>query len=429
MNCWRIFGQLGAGGLDTKFSMARPSYKPHAGLEVVRRKIPQIRSNIHFPMFSILIESWRFLPHSYAMVNQFQCLEMLRRPSLKLYHRDVPMFRPQWQEMRGIFDAESEKALESLHSPVHEIPDCTLRIAYPYDFSDAPTRKTAVFATSEFQIVVPQLLAGDIELTEALNKSNAVIITPSNWSRQGFLASGADPKRVVVVPHGIDPQIFRPLAEDQRRESRRLQNIDEEFVFLHVGAMTGLKNIPLLLRAFAEVCRRHSNVRLRLKGLDPLYPSGNWLAEACKALPQHDLELIQPRVNYFGGAISLSDMAHLYQLADAYVAPYFAEGFNLPVLEAAACGIPVICTAGGPTDDFVRDDFALKIESTPEPYPLHGRMGRGLAANLDSLIAHMLRVIEDDSFRTRCRTAGPTFLAENFSWKRVVDRLLQVLQI
>jgi glycosyltransferase involved in cell wall biosynthesis len=379
-------------------------------------------------VFSIVVEGWRFLPHSYALVNQFQCLEMTRRLSLKLFHRDVPYFRPQWRPMRGVFDAESEKALESLKPPTDEIPDCTLRISFPYDFAQAPTRKLAVFGTSEFKIVPPQLLAGGLELPEALKKSDAVILTPSHWSREGFIASGADPERVFVIPHGIDPHIFHPLAVDQRQETRRRLKIDGEFLFLHIGTMAGCKNIPLLLRAFAAVCRRHSNLRLQLKGLDPLYSSAAWLADAAKTLSQRDFELIRPKLSYFGRMLPLSAMAELYQLADAYVAPYFAEGFNLPVLEAAACGVPVICTAGGPTDDFIRDDFALKIDSTPQPYPLDGRMGQGLAPSLDSLIAHMLKVIEDDNFRTQARLASSAYVTENFSWNRVVDQLLKVLE-
>ncbi|MEG4807439.1 glycosyltransferase family 4 protein [Microcoleus sp. F8-D3] len=60
--------------------------------------------------------------------------------------------------------------------------------------------------------------------------------------------------------------------------------------------------------------------------------------------------------------LSFAQIAELYQAADVYVSPYLTEGFNLQVLEAVACGLPIICTAGGPADDFT-SNFALQIES------------------------------------------------------------------
>src|SRR6202035_957998 len=97
---------------------------------------------------------------------------------------------------------------------------------------------------------------------------------------------------------------------------------------------------------------------------------------------------------------SMKAMAEMYQLADAYVSPYRAEGFNMPVLEAAACGLPVICTAGGSTDDFVTDGFAGRIESKKMSVGIKGGLeAMRLEPNVDHLIALMISAIEDHSWR------------------------------
>src|SRR5205807_2926158 len=105
------------------------------------------------------------------------------------------------------------------------------------------------------------------------------------------------------------------------------------------------------------------NARLVLKGMDQLYDSKGFLLRNLQTLSTGDQQVVLERMKYIGDSLSHQAMAMLYQVADVYVSPYRAEGFNLPVLEAAACGIPIICTHGGPTDDFVTDEFARRIES------------------------------------------------------------------
>ena len=150
-------------------------------------------------------------------------------------------------------------------------------------------------------------------------------------------------------------------------------------------------------------------------------------AQAAAKLTAEEIAQIDNRVHYRGGVGSLADMATLYQLSDAYVAPYRAEGFGLPVLEAAACGLPVICTAGGSTDDFVRDDFGLQISSRITHLPCYGESGMQLEPNLEHLIELMRRVIEQPEIAERARVAGPQFVRANFTWGHAVDKLLGVL--
>jgi glycosyltransferase involved in cell wall biosynthesis len=133
-------------------------------------------------------------------------------------------------------------------------------------------------------------------------------------------------------------------------------------------------------------------------------------------------------MTYFDQTIGFAEMARLYQMSDAYVSPYSAEGFNLPVLEGIASGLPVICTEGGPTDDFTTEDFALRVKSacvSMQEGPDAG--GSVLRVDLDHLVHQMMVAVESAELADRARLAGPAFVAAGFTWQHVVRRLLKIL--
>ncbi len=65
----------------------------------------------------LLIEGWRGLPHSYAMVNQFQILELLKRPEISIAHRDLPYLAPHWKPVGGLFSVEQERQIAAIRMP------------------------------------------------------------------------------------------------------------------------------------------------------------------------------------------------------------------------------------------------------------------------------------------------------------------------
>lgn len=379
-------------------------------------------------MTNILIQGWRFLPHSYSIINQFQCLELLKRPGINIFHEDLPFFQEDWQSINGIFDKPAETALQTIPQPSsNQQVDAVLRISYPYNLVASSAPKTCVFGTAELGRVTSNMLSTSSSLKEAHSSSDSIIITPSNWSRLGFIHSGADPSRVVIVPHGVDPNIYKPLSECERHKLRSELGWSG-FIFLNVGAMTPNKGLRFLLNAFAVVMEKYPEAKLVLKGLDSLYPSKELLLKNIEDLKYFDTEKIMQRLIYIGETLPFSKVSQLYQAADAYVSPYFTEGFNMPVLEAIACGLPVICTKGGPTDDFTTQDFALYIESKLQECRLdEHNTGLMLLPDIKHLIELMTVIIERQDFRSQARTRGPLFIAAGFTWQRVIDQLLDVL--
>jgi glycosyltransferase involved in cell wall biosynthesis len=370
----------------------------------------------------LLIEGWLFLPHSYSCINMWQCLELLKRKDLNLYHNDMPYFNGSWNPTADLISLEADEKLQGLPFLPAEIPDITLRMDFPLRLDKAESPALFVFGTSE-SLHAEHLIKGEGNLGELLAESGAIILTPSQWSAQGFINSGADPSLVKIIPLGADTGFFQPVPPEKKQELRKSLGFGNTFVFLNISAMTENKGTAYLLKAFAGVAENFPDTMLCLKGNDDLYNSSQLLKFAGGFLNEKDISLLTPRVRYYGATFTSRMLAKLYQAADAYVSPYMAEGFNLPVLEAAASGLPVICTAGGPTDEFTEPSFALKINSKT------GVRGKDtyLIPDINHLVSLMISVITDKKVSESARNNGPRFVQNCYTWQHYTDRLLGVL--
>jgi glycosyltransferase involved in cell wall biosynthesis len=376
---------------------------------------------------SLIVEGWRCLPHSYAIVNEWQLLALLRR-NVALKVVDVPFYRRSWQAQTGLFEPQAEQVLRSIErAQPGETADVTLRIFAPFTFAPSRSHVTAVFATLEQQVIQRHQFAdsGEYErLRRTPPPAHVKAVTPSRWSAEGFYQAGFTAEQVLVVPHGVDVGTFHPMPEVRRHTRGKLTVSDSEFVFLSVGAMTGNKGVDLLVRAFSEICRRYPHARLVLKGMDQLYRSNALLLKSMETVSAKDRQRVADRMTYLGESLSHRAMAELYQAADVYVSPYRAEGFNMPVLEAAACGIPIICTGGGATDDFVSDEFARRITSRKSVVPVDDQSGSRLEPSLEHLIDLMASSIEDALWRERAAEAGPRHVGAKYTWDCAIDALI-----
>ena len=373
----------------------------------------------------LLIEGWRSISHSYAVVNQWQILALRKRGDVELHVNDVEYYHPEWSVLNGLFRAEDEAYLSGLKGCRTSDSDVVFRIAFPFDFTPLPDKKLAVFGTSEYKCIPANYFKSYADFTSSINAPEVKIVTPSRWSAEGFYRRGCQPHQVTVIPHGVDMNTFHPAAET-RLNIRKQMGI-EGFVFMNVGSMTYNKGMDLLLKAFAVVVAKRPEARLLLKGADGLYASNSMFKQYLEDLPVRDRVTVLEHCIYHGELLSMTDMAALYQIADAYVSPYRAEGFNIPVLEAAACGVPVLCTGGGATDDFVADGFARKIDSTLTRMVLQGEDGEMLEPDLDHLIHLMIEAMDDEEWRIGAARAAAGHISKKFTWDAVADRLVATL--
>jgi glycosyltransferase involved in cell wall biosynthesis len=376
-------------------------------------------------MFSIRMEGWRFVPHSYALLCQWLCLELMRRDDVELFFRDVPFVRARWRQTRNLMPARWEEALARLgDSPATRRVDCAVRAFVPSSFKPSGARRVLVVCTADFGWLPTAMIEEGRTLAEAHRQSSATILSPSAWSTWGLLRAGADPGRVKLMPLGVDVNIFHPGTPNQREAERSRAGHADRFVFLNVSAHTLSKGTDLVLKAFARIAAVR-DVFLVLKGADAVYESKDYLQQwMAERLTPEERKSIAGRMRYFGDSLSVEALAAVYRSADAYVTPYRSESFNMPALEAAACGLPVICTAGGPTDDFTTPAFARRIPAELVPGNRPHEVIR--EPDLDALTAVMLEVRDDAGFRATARIAGPAHCRSAFTWRHSADRLLAI---
>jgi glycosyltransferase involved in cell wall biosynthesis len=208
-----------------------------------------------------------------------------------------------------------------------------------------------------------------------------------------------DPERVVVTYLGADRDRFYPCDDGERRAAtRRRYGIPEGVPYLlSVGSLVPHKNLPHLLRTFAELVRteRVGDLHLVLTG-----PKA-WDSDAFGAL-LGGADARRERV-ILTGHVDDEELAPLYSGALAFVFPSLYEGFGLPPLEAMQCGVPVIASDAASLPEVVGDGGILVG-------PHDG----------DALAQAVLDVYGDAAGRARL-AARALARAACFSWERYAD--------
>ena len=222
------------------------------------------------------------------------------------------------------------------------------------------------------------------------------IVTISASARNDLLAHfPVDPSRVTPIPLATDPR-FRPQPADEIERVRTKYNLPDRYIF-YLGINKPHKNLPRLIDAYARIPHSAFRIPLLIAGAwDDRYPESRTLAA-----PLGD------SVRFFG-PVDDADLPALHSAATLFAFPSLYEGFGLPVLEAMACGVPVICGNRSSLPE-VAGDAALLVDPT----------------DTDAISAAIRRVLEDGPLR---RTLSEKSLAQaaNFSWRRTAAETLAV---
>ncbi len=218
------------------------------------------------------------------------------------------------------------------------------------------------------------------------------LIADSEATRRDLIEHYRAPsEKITVVYPGFDAALKPVRHPAPRTAAAEKYGLPKKFL-LHVGTVQPRKNLERLIEAYDP-----ADIALVLAG------RRGWLADSI-------YEKGKAKGALFLDYVADDDLAVLYSMATAYVAPSLYEGFGFTVLEAMACGTPVVCSDGGSLPE-VAGDAALIVP----------------ARDTQALAEAIRRVMDDDELRRTMIMQGFRN-AGRFSWARAAEQTLKVIE-
>ena len=222
------------------------------------------------------------------------------------------------------------------------------------------------------------------------------IITVSTYSKTEIVdALGVEESRITVIPCGVSAEFSERHVASTGLDAAKIVGVRAPFI-LYVGNLKPHKNVSTLLRAFADL--RHSRKidhSLLIIGDDSRWKRS--LIDECLRLAIRDRVVFVPQVSQFL-------LPSLYSAANLLVMPSTIEGFGLPVLEAMACGTPVVTSTAASLPE-VAGDAALYFDP----------------ASPDELAAQIELLIHSSDLR-KCLRGKGLERSKRFSWRESARR-------
>lgn len=305
------------------------------------------------PKLALQVEGWRGISHSYALVNQFQLLHFHKSNLASINHIDMPFVMSHWAngENPAGFHSDDMDIINGISEPIK--PEAIYRIFAPFGLDTPVELPTITFAVTEFGLNDTNY---DQESVNKYAARGGKIHTPSSWSKNRLMASGMPEEIIHVIPHAADTNYFFQMdAEIIAKNREAIGYHPEDVILLNVGTHHWNKGLDVLITAFAKARLKNKHLKLLLKDQRSTYlmNSESYVQQTLSNIGINDAETLDA-IRMLSGHLDLTQLNALYNIADAYVTPYRAEGFNLPALEAQTCGTPVIVTEGGATKDFIQ---------------------------------------------------------------------------
>jgi glycosyltransferase involved in cell wall biosynthesis len=267
------------------------------------------------------------------------------------------------------------------------------------------------------------------EQVRRLLDSFNLIVAPAEHVLRPYVQAGLPRRWGAVVPHGIDPMVFSPHAPPFRYATRRgFKFLQTSFPWIYE------KGFDLTVKAFCRAFSDRDDVALILRTPKIQEPHARdaTFGRLVRLLSEEVGKPGSPEVVLLEQDIEASRRGGIYTGADCYVHPLRAEGFGMTILEAMACGLPVIATAWSGPSDFLSPTCAYTLcHSNPVPeQDQNGRVRRyHVEPDLDHLI-HLMRYVYHHQDEAKALGGRASLVArQGWTWKRAATALASLCHL
>jgi glycosyltransferase involved in cell wall biosynthesis len=281
--------------------------------------------------------------------------------------------------------------LDVLHVPHYVIP-----LLYPF--------RMVVTVHDIIHVLFPEFLPNALSfayarmaIRAAVRRARVLVAVSETTADDLVRLFGAVRERLRVIPHGVHGEFLatgEAVSDERRRERFGLRPP----YLLHVGNHKPHKNAEGLLKAYQLLAQRSRPQVPPLVLVGGFSPDGE-MARRSRAMGLGD------RVRCIGH-VEREELAALYRGASAFVYPTLYEGFGLPILEAMACGVPVVA-GDAPAVREVAQDAVVRVNPR----------------DVVELAAAIRRVLEQPELRAQLAAAGRA-RAHEYSWQRAAAATL-----
>jgi len=227
-------------------------------------------------------------------------------------------------------------------------------------------------------------------------KAASRVIAVTKVEAEQYRSVGVSEDKIEIIPNGIDLFEFENLPP--RGEFRRKYALnDNQKIILYLGRIHKIKGLDLLVKAFAKLSQPLNDIKLVIVG-----PDDGYLPSLRKLVA--NLEISDKVL--FTGPLYGQEKLNAYVDADVYVLPSSYEIFGITVLEALACGTPVIVTDRCGIADVINGQAGLIVPYDEE--------------QLQQTLQYMLI---DDKVRLQFSEKGKLLVREKFNWEKIAEQI------
>lgn len=237
----------------------------------------------------------------------------------------------------------------------------------------------------------------------AIRKSDRIVAI-SNSTKKDILKLYPEvgEEKITVIHHGFDADLFqKEIGLVDSEKILKNHALEAGKYLLYVGAIQPRKNLGVLIKAFEKIKETHPEMKLVFAGEKAWMWEGVF-GQISKSSVRQDIIIT--------GKVPFADLPVLYKNASVFVFPSLYEGFGMPVLEAFASGVPVVCANNSSLPE-VGGEAALYFEGD----------------DANGLVEKISLILGSDSARKEMIQKGMVRL-ENFSWKKCARKTLDTIK-